>query len=113
MLQMEEKSCVDAKHSSSRKECQIAIKVTKEKDSIAMVLNEAVRQALTAGHLAHLVTLNDDGSPQVSVVWVGLDDDEIVCAHLGSWKKVRNVQRNPRVALSMVTGGKTNNLDNY
>ena len=53
-----------------------------------MILNEAVRQALTAGHLAHLVTLNPDGSPQVSVVWVGLDGDEIVCAHLGSWKKV-------------------------
>ena len=78
-----------------------------------MILNEAVRQALTAGHLAHLVTLNPDGSPQVSVVWVGLDGDEIVCAHLGSRKKVRNVQRDARVALSMATGGKTNSLDNY
>ena len=56
-----------------------------------MVLNDAVRQALTSGHLAHLVTLNADGSPQVTLVWVGLDGDEIVCAHLGSWQKVKNI----------------------
>ncbi len=78
-----------------------------------MVLNDTIRQALTAGHLAHLVTLNTDGSPQISLVWVGLDGDEIVCAHLGSWKKVRNIQQDDRVALSMETGGKTGGLDNY
>jgi PPOX class probable F420-dependent enzyme len=78
-----------------------------------MILNDTVRQALTAGHLAHLVTLNKDGSPQVSIVWVGLDDDEIVCAHQNLYKKLKNIQRDSRVALSMVTGGKTNGLDNY
>lgn len=78
-----------------------------------MVLNETVRQVLTEGHLAHLVTLNKDGSPQVSIVWVGLDGDEIVCAHLNLHQKVKNIQRDARVALSMVTGGKTNGLDNY
>jgi len=78
-----------------------------------VVLNDAVRQALTSGHLAHLVTLNTDGSPQISIVWVGLDGDEIVCAHLSSWKKVKNIQQDARVALSMVTGGRTGYLDNY
>jgi|SRR5579859_6039259 len=78
-----------------------------------MILNDTVRQALTAGHLAHLVTLNQDGSPQVSLVWVGLEDDEIVCAHLNLRQKLRNVQRDVRVALSMETGGKTHGLDNY
>lgn len=78
-----------------------------------MVLNDAVRQALTAGHLAHLVTLNADGSPQVSVVWVGLDGDEIVCAHLGTRQKTKNIQQDARVALSMETGEKTGVLDNY
>jgi PPOX class probable F420-dependent enzyme len=77
------------------------------------ILNDAVRQAITAGHNAHLVTLNADGSPQVSLVWVGLDGDEVVCAHLSSWKKVRNVQKDGRVALSIETGGKTGNLENY
>ena len=78
-----------------------------------MILNDKVRQALTAGNLAHLVTLNKDGSPQVSIVWVGLDGDEIVCAHLNLYKKLKNIQHDARVALSMATGGKTNGLDNY
>jgi len=77
-----------------------------------MILNDKVRKALTAGNLAHLVTLNNDGSPQVSIVWVGLDGDEIVCGHLNLYKKLKNIQRNSRVALSMATGGKTNGLDN-
>ena len=47
-----------------------------------MILNDTVRQALTAGHPAQVVTLNKDGSPQVSLVWVGLDGDEIVSGHL-------------------------------
>jgi PPOX class probable F420-dependent enzyme len=78
-----------------------------------MILNYTVRQALTAGHLSHLVTLNSDGSPQISIVWVGLDGDEIVCAHQRLHQKLRNIQRDARVALSMVTGGKTNGLNNY
>jgi hypothetical protein len=54
-----------------------------------MVLLDSVRQALTSGHLAHLVTLNQDGSPQVTIVWIGLDGDEIVCAHLPTIKNSR------------------------
>lgn len=78
------------------------------------ILTEPVRQALTSGNLAHLVTLNPDGTPQITLVWVGLEGDEIVCAHLGSWQKVKNIQRNPRVALSMETGGKNEHgLDHY
>jgi hypothetical protein len=38
-------------------------------------------------------------------VWVGLEDDEIVAGHLGIWRKVANIRRNPHVALSMETGG--------
>jgi PPOX class probable F420-dependent enzyme len=56
---------------------------------------------LTSGRLAHLVTINADGSPQISIVWVGLDGDEIVLAHLGEGQKMRNIQRDPRVALSV------------
>lgn len=78
-----------------------------------MKLNNAVRQALTAGCNAHLVTLNPDGSPQVSLVWIGLDGDEIVCAHLASWKKVQNIKKNVRVAISLETGGKSGGMDNY
>jgi PPOX class probable F420-dependent enzyme len=70
-----------------------------------MELSQPVRSALTSGHLAHLVTVEPDGSPQVTGVWVGLEGDEIVAAHLGLARKVANMQRDPRVALSMETGG--------
>ena len=64
------------------------------------VMNRAVRELIGAGKLAHLVTLNEDGSPQVTIVW-GLGGDEIVSGHLGAWKKVGNLRRDPRVVLSI------------
>ena len=67
-------------------------------------LTDDVRAALTSGHLAHLTTLNTDGSPQVSVVWVGLDGGDVVSGHLGMRQKLRNVQRDGRVVLSLETG---------
>ena len=78
------------------------------------LLNDAVRAALTAGRLAHLVTLDPDGTPQVTIVWTGVEGDEIVTAHLMASKKVRNLQRDPRVAVSVETGGQNEmGLDNY
>jgi PPOX class probable F420-dependent enzyme len=67
------------------------------------------REVLESDRLAHLVTVNADGSPQVSCVWVGLEGDEIVSGHLGTRQKVRNVERDPRVALSIEAKG-TNEL---
>ena len=61
--------------------------------------------ALTAGRLAHLTTLNPDGSPQVSVVWIGVDGDEIVVGHLMGGRKVQNIRRDPRVALTVEAEG--------
>jgi PPOX class probable F420-dependent enzyme len=68
------------------------------------MLTDAARAALTAGHLAHMVTINPDGSPQVAIVWVGLEDEEVVSGHLRLQQKIRNVQRDPRLVLSMETG---------
>jgi len=65
------------------------------------VLNDAARGLIESGPLAHLVTLDEDGAPQVAIVWVGLDGDEIVAAHLdGRQRKLRNIRHDPRVALS-------------
>jgi PPOX class probable F420-dependent enzyme len=58
---------------------------------------------LEGPHLAHLVTLEADGRPQVTIVWVGLDGDEIVTGHLPEHRKLRNIRRDPRVALSIET----------
>lgn len=72
-----------------------------------MKLNDAARELIGQGADATLVTLNPDGSPQVSVVWVALqstpDGDELVTAHLAEHKKVRNVRNDQRVAVTVVS----------
>jgi len=64
-------------------------------------LPASARAIVESGALAHLVTLNPDGSPQVTCIWVALDGDEIVSGHLFRQRKLENVTRNPRVALSI------------
>jgi PPOX class probable F420-dependent enzyme len=64
-------------------------------------LPDQARELIESAALAHLVTLNADGSPQVSVIWIGLEDGEIVSGHLGDYQKVRNIRRDPRVALTI------------
>ena len=67
-----------------------------------MGLPSAARELIESDALAHLVTLSREGSPQVSCVWVGLEGDEIVSAHLSDkQQKLRNVRRDPRVSLSI------------
>ena len=68
-----------------------------------MEIPPEARAVLESDRLAHFVTVNPDGSPQVSCVWVGLEGDEIVSGHLGRWQKVRNVERDPRVSFSVET----------
>jgi len=62
---------------------------------------DSARALLEGPALAHLVTLNANGSPQVSIIWVGVDGDEIVAAHMAERQKVRNIRRDPRVAISI------------
>jgi PPOX class probable F420-dependent enzyme len=66
-----------------------------------VVLPDSARELLESAALAHMVTLNPDGSPQVTIVWVGLEDGEIVSGHLGRYQKVKNVERDPRVSISL------------
>lgn len=78
-------------------------------------LPQSARALVEAGHLAHLVTLNADGSAQVSIVWVGLDGDELVSAHLSpTQQKLKNLRRDPRVVLSLESGTRNDHgLDEY
>jgi PPOX class probable F420-dependent enzyme len=79
-----------------------------------MKLPNAVRALIESGPLAHLVTLSADGSPHVSMAWVGLEGDEVVIGTLPDQAKLRNIRRDPRVALSMVSGQRTSyGLDEY
>ena len=62
---------------------------------------EPARELLSSAALAHLVTVNRDGSPHVTLTWAGVDGDEIVFGTLFDQKKLRNVRRDPRVVVSV------------
>lgn len=66
-----------------------------------MKIPQSVRSLIESGTPAHLVTLNRDGSPQLTVVWIGLDGDDIVAGHLRENRKVKNIRNDPRVAISL------------
>ncbi|HEX9122038.1 MAG TPA: PPOX class F420-dependent oxidoreductase [Actinomycetota bacterium] len=66
-----------------------------------IVLPEAARGLLESDAVAHVVTLDEDGGPQVTAAWVGLEGDEIVLATLPDQRKLRNLRRDPRIALSI------------
>jgi PPOX class probable F420-dependent enzyme len=67
------------------------------------MLGTEAKQVVTSNALAHLVTLNPDGSPHVTLAWAGLDGDEIVMATLPDQRKLKNMRRDPRVAVSFET----------
>jgi PPOX class probable F420-dependent enzyme len=66
-----------------------------------VLLPEAARELLESDAVAHVVTLDSDGGPQVTAAWVGLEDGEIVFATLPDQRKLKNLRRDPRVALSI------------
>ncbi|MEZ5175272.1 MAG: PPOX class F420-dependent oxidoreductase [Acidimicrobiia bacterium] len=67
-------------------------------DNIKAVLDERV--------YLHLATLNPDGSPHVSVVWVDHDGDKVLVSSATGRVKPRNIAHDPRVALSLTPPSK-------
>lgn len=67
------------------------------------MVDDEVRRVLESDALAHVATIDPDGRPQVTLAWVGLEDDEVVFATLGDQRKLRNVRRDPRVTISIAT----------
>ena len=70
-------------------------------DSVAMIFPDSAKELIRSSALGHLVTSNPDGTPQVTCVWVAVEGDELLTAHLNSrQRKLENVRRDPRVAVS-------------
>lgn len=67
------------------------------------MITDAVRRIVDSDAVAHLVTLEPDGSPHVSLAWIGTEADEIVIGTLANQRKLDNLRRDPRVALSIET----------
>ncbi|MFF1409639.1 PPOX class F420-dependent oxidoreductase [Streptomyces sp. NPDC058289] len=68
---------------------------------MTLVLNDTVRKLLDAPHPAVLATLNPDGSPQSSVVWVTRDGDEILISTQRGRRKERNIVADARIGLTV------------
>jgi len=66
-----------------------------------IALPDAAKDLIRSGALGHLVTLGSSGAPQVTCVWVAIDGDDLLTAHLNpQQRKLDNVRRDPRVAVS-------------
>jgi PPOX class probable F420-dependent enzyme len=66
-------------------------------------LDERARKLIGEPNLAHLATLMADGSPHVTPVWVDLEGDKVLVNTASGRVKDRNMRRDPRVALSLVS----------
>jgi PPOX class probable F420-dependent enzyme len=66
-----------------------------------MALPDSAKEVIRSGALGHLVTVGRDGRPQVTCVWVGVDGDDLLTAHLNpGLRKLENIRRDPRVSVS-------------
>jgi PPOX class probable F420-dependent enzyme len=63
-------------------------------------LPASARALVESGAHGHLATVNADGSPQQTVVWVGIEDGELCVPALTPRRKLRNVERDPRVVIT-------------
>jgi PPOX class probable F420-dependent enzyme len=66
-----------------------------------MELNESIRSILDGSNFATVATLNPDGGPQASVVWVMRDGDTVLFTVTSTKQKARNLARDPRVSVTI------------
>lgn len=69
------------------------------------VLPRSAVDLINSPALGHVVTLDPDGRPHVTGVWLGMDGDDIVFASMYAWRKTRNLMSDPRVAISVEGAG--------
>jgi PPOX class probable F420-dependent enzyme len=65
-------------------------------------LSDQVRALLDARNFAHVATTLPDGSPHSVPVWIGVEGDHVVFFTQPGSRKARNLERDPRVAISAV-----------
>jgi PPOX class probable F420-dependent enzyme len=66
-----------------------------------MTLPDSAKELIGSGALGHLATIDPSGAPQVTCVWVAVEGDDLVTAHLNPHlRKLENIRRDPRVVVS-------------
>jgi PPOX class probable F420-dependent enzyme len=69
---------------------------------MAIPLSEATLRLLDGKNYAVLATINPDGSPQTSVMWVGRDGGDLLFSTIEGRRKYRNMLRDPRVSVTVI-----------
>ena len=68
---------------------------------MGMELAGELKAVIDGDNFAHLTTLDPDGAPQASAMWIMRDGDRIVFNTAEGRRKWRNMHRDPRVAISI------------
>lgn len=68
---------------------------------MTITLNDAAHRLLDDANPAVLATVNPDGSPQTSVVWVARNGDDLLISSAAGRRKVTNIERDARVSLTV------------
>ena len=71
-----------------------------EESALERLSPQALR-LLESDAVATVVTLDADGAPHVSAAWVGVEDGQVVIGTLDDQRKLRNLRRDPRIALTL------------
>ncbi len=66
-----------------------------------MKLPEALLDLLHQASTCYVATLMPDGSPQLTQTWADTDGDHVIINTVAGFQKIRNVDRDPRVALTV------------
>lgn len=66
------------------------------------ILNDEDVALLNEPHLAHVATIEEDGTPHVTPVWVDTDGEHVIFNTAKGRVKYHNIERNPAVAVSVV-----------
>jgi PPOX class probable F420-dependent enzyme len=77
---------------------------------MADTLNEKARALVARPVLATLVTLEPDGGPQATPLWIEADGDDLLVNTARGRVKARNVERDRRVALTVIDPEDTYNV---
>jgi PPOX class probable F420-dependent enzyme len=70
--------------------------------AMGIPLSETALQLVDGKNYAVLATVNPDGSPQTSVVWVGRDGEDLLFSTVEGRVKHRNMLRDPRVSVTVI-----------
>jgi PPOX class probable F420-dependent enzyme len=69
--------------------------------AVAAVFDEATRELLDGRNFATVATLNPDGGPQTSVVWILRDGDAVEFSTTAARRKARNLARDSRISVTV------------